>query len=62
MVAPQTEIAAMLNGAEIFRAVLIPGDYIIGQDENVDIRLNTSGVLELKASVSGQSRSLLKPE
>ena len=41
MSAPQTEIVAILDAAEIFRAVLPPGDYIIGRDEDADIRLDT---------------------
>ena len=41
MAAPQTEIIALLDGTEIFRAVLPPGEYIVGRDEGVDIRLDT---------------------
>lgn len=52
MSASQTEMIARLDGAEIFRAALPPGDYVIGRDENVDIRIDTAGVSQRHARLT----------
>ncbi len=44
MSAPQTQVIATLHRREIFRAVLPPGEYLIGRDETADIRLISNKV------------------
>jgi serine/threonine protein kinase len=44
MITPQTEVVALREGREIFRAVLPPGDYLIGREENVPIRVQSEKV------------------
>ena len=44
MGAPQTEVVATMDGAEIFRAVLSPGDYVVGRDDDAEIPVNAARV------------------
>ena len=44
MVAPQTEVIALVNAAEVFRAVLPPGEYVIGRDADVEIHVDAARV------------------
>ncbi len=39
MIIPQTELIAVLAGRELYRGTLPPGQYTIGRDEDVQIRL-----------------------
>lgn len=41
---PQTEIVALLDGAEIYRAVLPPGEYVVGREVDAHIRLDSPKV------------------
>jgi pSer/pThr/pTyr-binding forkhead associated (FHA) protein len=41
---PQTEIVALLDGAEIYRAVLPPGEYVVGRESDAHIRLDSPKV------------------
>src|SRR5262245_5331652 len=42
MVVPQTEITATLDGREIFKQVLAPGDYVIGREAVTGIHLDSA--------------------
>jgi serine/threonine protein kinase len=44
MIVPQTAITAILDGREIFRQIFPPGDYVIGREPGLDIRLDSSKV------------------
>src|SRR3954468_16367175 len=44
MIVPQTEIAAEIEGREICRKLLPPGEYIIGRGVDADIRLASEKV------------------
>lgn len=44
MITPQTEVIAVREGREIFRAVLPPGDYLIGREGEVAILLPSEKV------------------
>src|SRR5438132_435945 len=44
MVTPQTELVAFIDGREIHRAILTPGDYVIGRDQDAQIRLDSNRV------------------
>jgi hypothetical protein len=44
MITPQTEVAALRKGSEIFRAVFPPGEYIIGREGKVSILLPSEKV------------------
>ena len=39
MIIPQTELIATLGGRELYRAVLPPGQYVIGREADAQIRL-----------------------
>jgi serine/threonine protein kinase len=52
MPAPRTEVSAILHGKEIFRAVLQPGEYIIGRDEVAPIRLISNKVSRQHAKLT----------
>jgi serine/threonine protein kinase len=49
---PQTELVATVGGQEIFRAVLPPGDYVIGRDEGIPVRLPSEQVSRRHAQLS----------
>jgi len=44
MITPKTEVVAMRNGEEIFRAVFPPGEYVIGREVGMAIRLNSDKI------------------
>ena len=44
MVIPQTELVASIDGKEILRTILPPGDYVIGRDHDVQLRLDSNRV------------------
>jgi hypothetical protein len=44
MVIPQTELTASLEGREIYRAVLPPGEYVIGREQDAQIRLHSDKI------------------
>lgn len=44
MVIPQTELVASIEGKEILRTILPPGDYVIGRDPDVQLRLDSNRV------------------
>ncbi|MEQ1860214.1 MAG: FHA domain-containing serine/threonine-protein kinase [Chthoniobacteraceae bacterium] len=44
MIVPQTELTAILDGREIFKQLLPPGDYVIGREAGSDIRLDANKV------------------
>lgn len=52
MVIPETEVVALLDGREIYRAVHPPGDYVIGRDADVAIRLPSVQVSRRHAQLS----------
>jgi serine/threonine protein kinase len=52
MVIPETEVIASLDGREIYRAVHPPGDYVIGRDPDVQIRLPSVQVSRRHAQLS----------
>ena len=41
---PQTELVAMLQGRELLRRTLPPGDYLIGRDDDVPVRIDAKAV------------------
>jgi serine/threonine protein kinase len=52
MVIPETEIVALLDDREIYRAILPPGDFVIGRDPDVHIRLPSVQVSRRHAQLS----------
>ena len=41
---PQTELVALVEGREIYREVLPPGEYVIGREVDAQIRLDSNKV------------------
>lgn len=52
MIIPQTEVIASLDGRELYREVLPPGDYIIGREVDMKIRLHSDKVSRRHAQLS----------
>ncbi|MEI9894643.1 MAG: FHA domain-containing protein [Chthoniobacter sp.] len=44
MIIPQTEVIATREGEEIFRGTFPPGEYIIGREVGMAIRLNSDKI------------------
>src|SRR4051812_44495855 len=40
MIAPETEIIVTKDGAELMRATVKPGDYVIGREPSCDVQLD----------------------
>lgn len=49
---PHTEVVALRNGEEIYRAVLPPGDYVIGREVGMSIRLPSDKISRKHAQLS----------
>ncbi len=52
MSTPQTEVIASLDGRELFRAALPPGEYVIGREVNMPIRLHSDRVSRRHAQLT----------
>src|SRR4051812_19089048 len=52
MIIPQTEVIATLDGRELYREVLPPGEYIIGREVDMKIRLHSDRVSRRHAQLS----------
>ena len=52
MLIPQTEVVATVEGREIFRGVLPPGEYVIGREVEMRIRLHSDRVSRRHAELT----------